>query len=201
MSRWMLLFSLSIALLLPGLAVAKKKAPKPLVLEPIAVDLRVDGAELSKDQLKALKVAGRCVKDDALWARALENREPLTQIYEMLAGAVVCWQGAEKRAGKVAEEFSAAKSFITARTRYIEMLRSFYFALGEKFRAGADHDRLCDRLRAAVGEAAAANEAASGLIEKFNNDPARQLAAQLDADIRGTGEQVAAEYKNQKCKD
>ena len=45
--------------------------------------------------------------DDALWA-ALENCEPLTQIYEMLAGAVVCWQGAEKKAGKVAEEFTAA---------------------------------------------------------------------------------------------
>ena len=199
MSRRLLLSLLAVSLLLPGFALAKKKTPKPLVLEPIAAELRVGGAELSKNQTKALKVAGRCLQDDALWARALENREPLTQIYEMLSGSVVCWQGAEKKAGKVSEEFGAAKSFITARARYIETLRSFYFALGEKFRAGADHDRLCDRLRTAVGEAAAANSIGADLQQKFNGDGAKLLAAQLDADIRGIGEQVAAEFKNQKC--
>ena len=201
MSHRLFLVVLSLTLLLPVAAVAKKKkkAPKPLVLEAIAVDLRGEDGALDDDQRKALKVAGRCVRDDAIWARSIENREPVTQTYENLAGAVVCWQGAEKKAGKLGEGFAVAARFITARARYIETLRSFYFALTEKFRTGADSERLCDRLKVALGEAGAANAVGADLAAAFTDEGARAMAAQLDADIKHWGELVAQEFKNQKC--
>lgn len=199
MSRWLILAVLSLLLLVPAAALAKKRAPKPLVLEALAVDLRDADGELADDQGKALKVAGRCVQDDQRWAREMENREPVTQTYETLAGAVVCWQGAEKKAGKLGEPFAAATRFIGARARYVETLRSFYFALTEKGRTGADGQRLCDRLEVALGEAGAANDLGAGLATAFTNEDAKTMAAQLDADIKHWGELVATEYKHQKC--
>ncbi len=200
MSRWLIPAVLSLVLLLPVAATAKKKkSPKPLVLEVLATDLRAEDGTLADDHRKALKVAGRCVQDDGIWAREMENREPVTQSYETLAGAVVCWQGAEKKAGKLGEPFSTAARFISARARYVETLRSFYFALTEKFRTGADGQRLCDRLRIALGEAGQANDLGAGIASAFKNDGARAMAAQLDADIKHWGEVVAAEFKHQKC--
>jgi len=195
----MILAVLCSLLLLPASALAKKKTPKPLVLEGLAADLRAASGELASDQLKALKVAGRCVQDDRIWAREMENREPVTQTYETLAGAVVCWQGAEKKAGKVGDSFAAATRFVAARARYVETLRSFYFALTEKFRTGADGQRLCDRLKVALGEAGAANGLGADLAAAFTDEGAKTMAAQLDADIKHWGEVVAAEFKHQKC--
>jgi len=202
MPRWLILATFSLTLVLPVASHAKKKkAPKPLVLEALAVELRGQDGELTADQTKALKVAGRCVRDDAIWARAMENREPVTQTYETLAGAVVCWQGAEKKAGKLGEEFAAQQRFISARARYIETLRSFYFALTEKFRTGADQERLCDRLKVALGEAGQANALGADLASAFTDEGARAMAGQLDADIKHWGELVAGEFKHQKCAD
>jgi hypothetical protein len=195
----MILAVFSLLLLPPASALAKKKAPKPLVLEGVAADFRDAAGELAADQTKALKVAGRCVQDDRIWAREMENREPVTQTYETLAGAVVCWQGAEKKAGKLGDSFAAATRFIAARARYVETLRSFYFALTEKFRTGADGQRLCDRLTVALGEAGAANELGADLAAAFTNEDAKTMSAQLDADIKHWGEVVATEFKHQKC--
>ena len=199
MPRWIILAVFSLLLLVPVSSLAKKKAPKPLVLEGVAADFRDAAGELAADQVKALKVAGRCVQDDRIWAREMENREPVTQTYETLAGAVVCWQGAEKKAGKVEGSFAAATRLIGARARYVETLRSFYFALTEKFRTGADGQRLCDRLKVALGEAGAANDLGADLAAVFTNEAAKTMAAQLDADIKHWGEVVAAEFKHQKC--
>lgn len=200
MSRWLIPLVLGTVLLVPLAASAKKKA-KPLVLEPLAADIRAKTGELTTDQTKALRQAGRCLEGDRFWAREMENRDPVNQTYETLAGAVVCWQGAEKKAGKQDEGFASAKRFIQARTRYVETLRSFYFALTEKLRTGADQGRLCERLSIALGEAGKANELGAGLAEVFQNEEARALAAQLDADIKYWGEGVASEYKHQKCVD
>ena len=200
MSRRLTLILVMMTFLLPAGAVAmKKKKVKPLVLEALAVDLKADGAELSDAQFKALKVAGRCVRDDGLWAREMENREPVTQTYETLAGAVVCWQGAEKKAAKVTEEFSAQNQFVSARARYVETLRSFYFALTEKFRTGADQERLCDRLKTALSDAGKANDLGANLASSFRDPAAQAMSAQLDADIKHWGEIVATEFKHQKC--
>jgi len=199
MSRWLIPAVLSLALMMPAAAMAKKKTPKPLVLEVLAADLRGEDGALSDEHRKVLKVAGRCVRDDGIWAREMENREPVTQTYETLAGSVVCWQGAEKKAGKLGEDFAAAGRFITARARYVETLRSFYFALTEKFRTGADGERLCDRLKTALGEAGAANAVGADLAAAFRDEGARAMSAQLDADIKHWGELVAGEFKHQKC--
>jgi len=199
MSRWLIPAILSLVLLLPTVALAKKKTPKPLVLEVIAADLRGEDGVLADDQRKVLKIAGRCVRDDGIWSRAMENREPVSQTYETLAGAVVCWQGAEKKAGKLGEPFAAAARFIGARARYVETLRSFYFALTEKYRTGADGQRLCDRLKVALGEAGVANALGADLASAFTNQGAKEMSAQLDADIKHWGEVVAGEFKHQKC--
>lgn len=201
MSRRLTLILVMLTFLLPAGAVAKKKKKnaKPLVLEALAVDLKADGAELSDAQVKALKVAGRCVRDDGLWAREMENREPVTQTYETLAGAVVCWQGAEKKASKVTEEFTAQSRFFSARARYVETLRSFYFALTEKFRTGADQERLCDRLKTALSDVGKANDLGADLASAFSDPGAQAMSAQLDADIKHWGEIVATEFKHQKC--
>ena len=201
MSRWFPILALTLAVFLPLTASAKEKKKKPLALEPLAEEVRAHtGAELTKDQLKALRVASRCLDDDQFWAREMENREPVTQTYETLSGAVVCWQGAEKKASKLDDSFGSALGYIRARARYVEVLRSFYFSLTEKLRTGADIGRLCERLNTTLEQAAAANDAGAGLAESFQTPNAQALAAQLDADIAYWGELVANEHKHQKCK-
>jgi hypothetical protein len=202
MCRWFPVFVLSVSVLLPLSASAKGKKPKPLVLEPLAQEIReTSGAELTKHHLKVLRNAGRCLNDDKFWVREMENRDPVTQIYETLSGAVVCWQDAEKKGAKLklGEEWSSSQRYISTRTRYVESLRSYFFALSEKLRAGADVGRLCARLKTSLEDAVKAKEEAEGLNESFQTADARALAEQLMSDVWAFNENIAAEYGHQKC--
>ncbi|MEE2828164.1 MAG: hypothetical protein VX498_03165 [Myxococcota bacterium] len=188
---------LVLVVLLPVTASAKKP-PKPMLLEPFAAELREQKGELSKQEDKALRVASRCLKDDELWVQRMEN-DPVNRTYESLGGAVVCWQGAEKQALKSGDGFGAARQWIQTRTRYVETLRSFFFAMMEKLQPGADRKRVCDRLTTALKEVASAKSVGEALVEAFQSGSAKALAGQLDADVTHWGETLVQHFENQKC--
>jgi len=193
-----LLLSIAVLLVLPATSLAaKKKEPKPLVLEPLAAELRASQGELSGDQLKVLKIAGRCLVSDKHWERGQENNIPVNQIYELLASSVVCWQGAEKKGAKLGESFAAVNRWMVARARYVECLRSFIWGIDAKL--SGDRAQVCRRMKTAIEQSAQASEAAAALQESYSTEGAQALAGQMLAEAKGMAEMVGGEFRNQKC--
>lgn len=187
----------SLSLCIAGSALAAPKA-RAMLLQPLADELAVpEGQEQSKDVVKGLNVAERCLKQDRSWQRSQENQVPVNQLYESLSSAVVCWQGAEKKAQKAGEPGAPLAWWTTARARYIESFRTYLWAIDAKL--AGDRAFVCRRLGSAMVEKAAAEAAGAGLADKYQQVAAQALAAQLSADIGGLAEAIEAEHKNQGC--
>lgn len=202
MPRRITLLLLALALLLPAAAAAGKKPMKrkPLLLDPLGVEIAAKG-EFTDDLYKTLRVADRCLDGDKHWQREQERpgtNVPVNSLYELLSGAVVCWQGAEKKATKAGEPFAPATPWIVARARYLEAYRSFMWAIVAKMEG--DRAVVCRRLETAREEAGAAITAGSGLADLFNNTEAKSMGLQLDQEAQALGAMIEDEYRHQKCK-
>jgi hypothetical protein len=174
------------------------KEPKPLrVLGPLSLELSEQGA-LTGDADKALRQADRCIDSDKQWERAQVNEVPLTQLYETLSSAVVCWQDAEKKGEKLGESYLPAQRWVAARARYVEAYRSFVWA-GTAKREG-DLMAVCKRLTESMRIVGDANTAAAAMTGLHTSPESQALAAALDQSTRGLGEAIADEFEHQKCK-
>ncbi len=201
MSRRLILLFLVLSLVLPAAAVAGKKPlkRKPLQLDPLGAEIAAKG-EFTDDQWKTLRVASRCLDSDRNWQREQERpgtNVPVHSIYELLSSAVVCWQGAEKKAVKAGEAF-APTPWVVARARYLEAYRSFMWAIIAKLEG--ERERVCGRLDTAKDEASAAITAAAGLADKFETTEAKEMGFQLDQEAQALGAMIEDEYRHQKCK-
>jgi len=190
-----LLALLSLLIALPALAA--KKEPKPLKqLQPLVDETALVGP-VSKDAFKALRYADRCLTSDKNWERAQQNQVPINQFYEMLSSAVVCWQTAEKKLGKVGESVVTAGLWVSARARYMEAFRAYVWGVDAK--QSGKRNQVCRRLKEATTLAVAANEASSGIVDKFTDANAKGLAMAADQLSEQLGAQIATEFSNQKC--
>jgi len=191
-----LVFLLAAVLLVPASATAKPK-DRPKLLQPLEDELTAKG-ELSKDLSKLLKVGEFCMSDDKRWDKAMsDGQTSISIIREMLIDSVVCWQRAEKKAGKLGEAASPAAEYYAARARYMETFRSFIWAIEAK--NVQDRLSVCKRLKTAMDEAGAANTAADGLADKFTTEDGKVLALATMQTSKGLGEQITDEYANQRC--
>jgi hypothetical protein len=192
------LLALAFTALLTSPALAEKGPPKLRQLQTMADELGAT-AELSKDAWTAIKVADRCATQDLNWERAMEPEQqtPIDAMFELLASGVVCWQGAEKKAGKVAEEQPRIAEFVGARARYVEMIRGYYD--GFRAKAVGDLNQACKRFKVAVAQAAAGVEAGHGLADRFDQVENKTLALTIDQKIAAVAELITSEYANQKC--
>ena len=184
--------------LAPAPADAAPKA-KVLLLQPLVDELTpagVDGA-FSKEQERAIKRSEACLQQDGNWLRAQRDEVPVGQIYELVGGAVVCYQGAEKKVTEAGEAAAPILAWTVARRHYIESFRSYLWALDAKL--SGDKRHVCQRLKEAEHEGVAAAGAADGLVDRYEKAPAKTLAAQLMADVKGLNEAILAEVKNQRC--
>jgi len=177
-------------------AVPPQKPKRPMLLQPLQDELAGRG-EIGKDAQKALKVGERCMNDDKRWDQALKDGLPVNDIYEMLQGAVFCWQNAEKKATKAGEVAKPATDYFAARARYIESFRTYIWGIEAKLIG----DRLstCKRLKTATTEAGTANTTADGLVEKFTTEDGKILAGATIRSAVDLGTTIADEYKRQKC--
>ncbi len=188
-----------LSLLLPTAAVAKELKRKPLKkLDVLGIELAAKG-EYSDDMYKAVRKADRCLEADRNWLREQERPDPVpvTQLYELVAGAVVCWQGAEAKALKLGPEFEPATLWIQSRTRYIESFRSFLWGIVAKY--DGEQAVTCRRLTTAMEEAAAMQAASMGLATKYTTEGAQALGAQADGEAAALGQMIADEFRHQKC--
>ncbi len=195
-----LVLSIAVLLLLPSLAGAAPKK-KPIKFEYLQTlyDEAIDGVpeDGHRDIGKAIKVADRCSLDDARWAKAMDDGQTQVNVlYEMLQGAVVCWQGAERRVTKHGS-LEAPTAFVAARTRYLEAFRSYIWAIEAKL--ASDRQSTCTRLKTALTEVEKAAEATNGLVEKFKAEANQMLAAKAAADAKGLADTIADETANQRC--
>ena len=201
MPRRITVLLVALALLLPAAALAKKPLKrKPMVLDPLGAEIAARG-ELTDDLWKVLRVADRCLDGDKNWKREQERpgtNVPVNSIYELLSSSVVCWQGAEKKAGKAGEPFAVVTPWVSARARYIEAYRSFMWAMVAKLES--DRSGVCRRLETARTEGAAAITAAAGLADGFESAEAKSMGLQLDQEARGLGVTIEDEYRHQRCK-
>lgn len=192
---------LVLALLVPSFAVAKKPIKrKELTLDAIGVELEARG-EYTDDMYVALRKASGCLDSDRNWEREQErpgDNTSITDIYEMLASSVVCWQGAEKKAQKLGEPFAPATAWISARARYIESYREFINGMHAKMEGNRVH--VCTRLKTALDLSDLARGAASGLADKFQTPGGQALGAQADTEAQALRGMVLSEYEHQKCK-
>lgn len=186
------------ATLLAVPAHAKKGPPKLKQLQPLADELGKD-KELSDDAWKAIKAADRCANQDLVWERAMEAEQqtPIDEMYELLAGGVTCWQTAEKKASKVAEEVPRVGKLAAARGRYVEAMRGFYD--GFRAKAVGANNQTCKRFKVAVGQAAAAVEATTGLADQFGEVENKKTAMIVEQKAAAIAELIGSEYENQKC--
>jgi hypothetical protein len=175
------------------------KQPKPLLLQPLVDEMQPGETPLTKAQDLAVRRSEACLKQDGNWLRAQENQVPVNQLYELLSSAVVCWQGAEKKAAAGGEEAAAVARWTAGRTRYMEAFRSWIWAIDAKI--SNDQRHICQRLTTASQEGAAAIQAADGLSGFYEGAAARALAMQLAADSKSLAEAVGGEFKNQRCGD
>jgi len=186
-----------IALFISMPAQAAKKQPKPLKHLSALVEEVAAHGEISKEAHKALSYADRCLRDDATWERGMQNQVPVNQTYELLSGAVMCWQSAEKKFAKVGDSLSVAGKWVSARARYIEAFRGYLWGIDAKM--SGERSQACRRLREAVRQAALANDASVGLADAFTVDSAKALALAAEKLSGEMGAIVASEFKNQKC--
>jgi len=199
LSRSLLLALLGLGLLLPVSSDAREMKRKPLLLDGLGEELAAKG-EYTDDMYKGLKKADACLKADAHWEREQSrpgSNIPINQIYETLASAVVCWQGAEKKAQKLGDDFAPVTRWVTARTRYIESYRSFVWSLDAKM--SGDRAQVCRRLGTAKEQTEAATAAAADLASTYTTPLAQALGAQLDSEAQGLRQIVGDEFLNQKC--
>lgn len=179
-------------------ALAKKGPPKLKQLQGLVDEIGKD-KELSDDAWKAIKAADRCANSDLIWERAMEPEQqtPIDMMFEQLASGVTCWQGAEKKAAKAAEELPRLSAFVVARARYVEAMRGFYDAFRAK--AVGDINQTCKRFRVAVTQAAAAVESSEGLQDKFGEVDNKTLALTIEQKSAGIAGVISSEYENQNC--
>jgi hypothetical protein len=200
LSRRLVLLLVTVALLVPAVAVAKKPLKrKALTLDPLGEEVAAAG-EYTDDLYKVMRTADKCLDGDKNWKREQERPTdslPVNQIYELLSSSVVCWQGAEKKAGKAGEIFAPASTWITARARYIEAYRSFLWAIVAKLEG--DRVNVCRRLKTAMDEGLIAKQTASGLADGFAGTDAKSMGLQLDQEAQLLMAQIEDEYKHQKC--
>lgn len=191
--------SLILVFALALVPVAADAAPKKkeLLLQPLMDEMVPTGATATKAQEKAIKRSESCLKQDNNWLRAQRDEAPLNQIYELVGGAVVCWQGAEKKSAAGGEESAPVHWWTSGRARYIETFRSWLWSLDAKLSGDVRH--VCKRLDVAVKEGGAAAAASENLAEKYQGAAAKALAHQLSADITALNEAVTSEYANQRC--
>ncbi len=195
----------ALALLVPVAAVAGKKPMKrkALDLDPLGAEIQATAGTFDADdeQYKALRKADRCLDQDRTWQREQEvpgdARITVNQLYELLNGSVVCWQEAEKKAGKMGEGFVPATSWIAARARYMEAYKQFIWGISAK--ADGDRKKTCDRLVDAAGMVPAAVAAAEPLADSYQTAGAQALGNQAVAEAHILREMVTAEVANQKC--
>ncbi len=176
---------------------AAKKAPKALKFLPALVEEASSKGELSKEAYKALRYADRCLGDDRNWERGMKNQVPVNETYELLGGAVMCWQTAEKKLTKVGDSLAAPAKWVSARARYIEAFRGYLWGIDAKM-SGA-RAQACRRLREATRQAVLATEASVGLADLFSVESAKALALATEQMSVEMGAVVASEFKNQKC--
>ncbi|HCP45056.1 MAG TPA: hypothetical protein DIU15_03390 [Deltaproteobacteria bacterium] len=185
-------------LLVPFAAEAKgKKKKKPLQLQALVDELAARG-EVSDDMMKAIRFADRCRDSDKRWERGMEDQVPVNQLYEQLAGAVFCWQSAEKKAGKLGGAFEPVTRWVATRARYIETFRGYVWAIDAKL--AGESAQVCRRLGAAAEQASAGHKSAEGLIDLYTVEAAKMLAARVDADVEQAGAMIAREIEVQKCR-
>ena len=179
-------------------ALAAKGPPKLKLLQPLADELAA-GGELSDDGWKAIKAADRCAEQDQGWERAMapEQQTGIDVMFELLASGVVCWQGAEKKAGKVAAELPRLSLYVTASARYVESMRGFYDAYRAK--AVGDNNQTCKRFKVAVTQGAAAVESSAGLQDHFGEAENKVLAATVEQKAIGVAGLITAEHEHQQC--
>lgn len=185
------------ALALVPLAADAAPKKKELLLQPLLDEMVPAGAVATKAQDKAIKRSESCLKQDRNWLRAQNDEVPLNQLYELVGGAVVCWQGAEKKSAAGGEESAVVHWWTQGRARYIETFRSWLWSLDAKL--SGDNRHVCKRLDVALKEGNAAAEAADGLAEKYEGAAAKALAHQLSADATALNQAVTSEYANQRC--
>ncbi len=185
------------ALLLPAAGQAAPKKAKELLLQPLVEEMKAPEVELTKAQAVAVKRSESCLQQDSNWLRAQQNQVPVSQLYELLGSAVVCWQGAEKKAAAAGAEGLALHGWTAGRTRYMESFRSWMWAVDAKM--SNDRRHICQRLETASKEALASVQAADGLAERYQGAGAKAMAFQLEADSKVMAETVSTEYKNQRC--
>lgn len=180
-------------LLVPALAFAAPKA-KVMKLQPLIDEV---GASASKEALAAVQAAERCLKLDENWEMAQEQRIPPNQLYELLATAVVCWQGAEKKAGKAADG-APLVAWTAARARFVESYRSFVWAIDAKVSSNNEH--VCKRMKTAQTELAAALAAADKLDGAMQTAAAKGWAAAQAKSTRDFASIFEGEASAQRCK-
>jgi len=190
-----------LALLVPSFAVAKKPIKrKELLLDALGEELAAKG-EYTDEMYIVIRKASGCLDSDRNWEREQErpgDNTPITQIYEMLASSVVCWQGAEKKAQKAGETLEPATAWISARARYIEGYREFINGIHAKLEG--DRVRTCKRLFTARDLSEAAVGAAAGLADKFETPAGQAMGAQMDTEAKALKGMVLSEIEHQKCK-
>ncbi len=179
-------------------ALAAKGPPKLKLLQPLADELG-SAAALTDDGWKAIKAVDQCAVQDLNWERAMapEQMTPIDSMFELLASGVVCWQGAEKKAAKVATEQPRLAELAAARARYVEMVRGYYD--GFRAKAAGDNNQTCKRFKVAVNQAAAAVGASRGLVDRFDQVENKTVALTVDQKIAAFAELITSEYANQKC--
>jgi len=192
-----LLLVVTVCLLVPMMANAKGKKKKPLQLQPLADELAVRG-EISDDMLKTLRFADRCRQSDKRWERGMAEEVPINQLYEQLAGAVFCWQSAEKKSTKLGEAFEPVTRWVATRARYIETFRGYVWAIDAKL--AGESAQVCRRLATAAEQAIAGNKSADRLKEFYSVESAKMLAARVDADVEQASAMIAREIEVQKCR-
>ncbi len=186
---------LAVLLAIPVLATAAPKKRANL-LQPLEDEMTAKG-ELPKLMMKALKNGDRCIYDDKRWEQATHDGVSISDLYEMLQGAVFCWQDTEKKASKAGEGNQPAADYFRARARHIEAYRSYIWAMEAK---GTNNRLLtCKRLKVAVEEVTAAITSADGLAEKFTSESGQALAAFATAQGDSLSAMITDEYSNQKC--
>ncbi len=195
-NRSFLIFA-GISLLIAAPLQAAKKEPKPLKFLSALVEEVAARGEISKEAHRALSYADRCLRDDSTWERGMKNRVPVNQTYELLGGAVMCWQSAEKKFAKVGESLSVPAKWVSARARYIEAFRGYLWGIDAKM--SGERSQACRRLREATRQAGLANTASVGLADAFTADSAKALALAAEKLSGEMGVIVATEFKNQKC--
>lgn len=193
--------ALSVLILLaPAAALAGKPVKrKPMQLDPLGVEVAAKG-EYTDDLYKVLWSANGCLEGDRNWQREQErpgSNVPVYEIYELLSSSVVCWQMAEKKAGKAGDVFAAAAAWIVARARYIEAYRGYMWAIDAKLEG--DRSQVCRRLAAATPQVDAAVQAATGLADAFSQPDGKSMGLQLQQESLGLKGQVEDEIRHQKC--